>query len=233
MKCVSILQPGYIPWLGFFEQMAYSDIFVIYDDVQYDKNGWRNRNRIKTPQGIQWLTVPVLTANRTGQLVCDVQIDNRTNWRSKHLRAIEQNYKKSTFYDECFPVLESIFTKDWDSLLELDIFIIDKIREFLGVNKPMLKSSELTSTGKNIDRLINICKELDATEFYEGSAGRNYIDDTSFETNGIKITYQDYRHPVYPQLYGEFIPYLSILDLLFNCGKDSWNMLQNSADKID
>jgi len=227
MTTVSILQPGYIPWLGFFEQMDYADIFVVYDDVQYDKNGWRNRNRIKTPQGIQWLTIPVLTSSRMGQLVNEVEVDNRTNWRSKHIKAIELNYKKAPFFNDYFPFFEDVFSREWTKLIHCDMFIIYKIREILGINKPLFYSSELLSKGKNTDRLISMCKELNADEFYEGSSGRNYIDDKIFEDNGIKITYQDYQHPVYPQLYGDFIPYLSVIDLIFNCGKESLKTIQN------
>jgi len=227
MKRISILQPGYIPWLGFFEQMVYADTFVIYDDVQYDKNGWRNRNRIKTPQGILWLTVPVLSSGKTGQIVREVEIDNKLNWRKNHLKSIELNYKKAPFFKDYFGIFEDTYSREWINLLELDMYLIHKLRQALGINTPVLYSSEMSSKGENVERLIKMCKELGADEFYEGSSGRNYIDDNLFENNGIKIAYQDYRHPVYPQLHGDFIPYLSVIDLIFNCGKDSLGILCN------
>lgn len=231
MKTISILQPGYIPWLGFFEQMARADVFVIYDDVQYDKHSWRNRNRIKTAQGIQWLSVPVLTSQKSGQLVHEVEIDNKTPWQKKHLRALEQNYARAPFFKQYYPILEEGYTCQWTDLLSCDMFFINNFKSLLGIDTELRYSSGLVSQGKSTERLVAICKELEADIFYEGAAGKNYIDDTLFSQTGIQLIYQDYKHPQYSQLHGEFISHLSIVDLLLNVGPKSIEvLLQNAAN---
>ena len=225
---IGILQPGYLPWLGFFEQMHKSDVFVIYDDVQYDKESWRNRNRIKTANGVQWLTVPVMVRLETHPLVHEVKIDNKTNWRKKHLSSIRQNYSKAPYFKEYIAVFEEAYLKEWECLMDIDMYFILRLTECLGMeNKKIVKSSTLNTTGDRIERLINICKLFNADTFYEGAAGRNYIDDADFAKHGIKVEYQDYKHPVYKQLHGDFVPYLSVIDLLFNHGKESLAILLN------
>jgi hypothetical protein len=219
---IGILQPGYLPWLGFFEQIYRSDVFVIYDDVQYDKHGWRNRNRIKASNGIQWLTVPVIVSNENDSLIKDVRIDNKKNWRRKHLLSIKQNYSAARFFKEYLPLFEEAYSKEWEYLVDIDVYFISKICEILGMaDKKIVRSSDLNITGGRIERLINICKLFNADTFYEGASGRNYINEADFAVHGIKVEFQDYRHPVYKQLYGEFVPYLSIIDLIFNHGNKS------------
>lgn len=223
---IGILQPGYLPWLGFFEQIYRSDVFVIYDDVQYDKHGWRNRNRIKTSNGIQWLTVPVIVSNENTPLIKDVRIDNKKNWRRKHLLSIKQNYSAAQFFKEYMPLFEEAYAKEWEYLVDIDIYFILKICEILGMaDKKIVRSSDLNIVGGRIERLINICKLFNADTFYEGASGRNYINEADFAVYGIKVEFQDYRHPVYKQLYGEFVPYLSIVDLIFNHGNKSLSVL--------
>lgn len=225
---IGILQPGYLPWLGFFEQMYKSDVFVIYDDVQYDKEGWRNRNRIKTANGAQWLTVPVHVRFEDHPLIYEIKIDNKSNWRKKHLQSIKQSYSKAPFYSKYIDIFEDAYAKDWGYLVDINMHFILKLADCLGVgNKKIVRSSSLGITGDRIQRLIDICRMFDVDTFYEGAAGRNYIDDADFARHGIKVEYQDYKHPVYRQLYGEFIPYLSVIDLLFNHGDESLDILTN------
>jgi hypothetical protein len=226
---IGILQPGYLPWLGFFEQIYKTDIFVMYDDVQYDKHGWRNRNRIKTSNGVQWLTVPVSFTLKDSTLIKDVKIDNKQNWRKKHLSSLCQNYSKAKFYKEYIDFFEKLYTINWENLIDIDIFIIEKLIEKLEIkNKKIIKSSELgIESDDTIKRLIDICKYFNADFFYEGAAGKKYINCNDFEKNGIKIEFQNYNHPVYEQLYGEFVPYLSVIDLLFNNGEKSLSILLN------
>jgi hypothetical protein len=227
---IGILQPGYLPWLGFFEQMHRSDVFVIYDDVQYDKHSWRNRNRIKTPKGAHWLTVPVLLKFDEHPRVNEIRIDNGGNWRKKHLFTIEQNYSKAPFFRKYSPLFEETYTRDWEYLIDLDMYFIMKIADCLGIEKTkIIRSSALGITGDRIGRLIAICRRFHTDTFYEGASGRNYIDEGRFLAEGIQVVFQDYRHPVYPQLYGEFIPYLSIIDLLFNLGEKSLSVLMNQS----
>jgi hypothetical protein len=219
---VGILQPGYLPWLGFFEQMHRSDVFVIYDDVQYDKEGWRNRNRIKTANGIQWLTVPVLLKFNEHPLIIDVRIDNKANWRKKHLGAIRQNYARTPFFKKYIEIFDAAYSREWEYLVDLDLYFIEKLAECLGMRrKKIVRSSSLPVKGERMERLVNICEFFGADTFYEGAAGKDYIDGEAFSRHGIKVEYQEYQHPLYPQLYGEFVPYLSVIDLLFNQGDKS------------
>ena len=225
---VGILQPGYIPWLGFFEQVHKSDVFVIYDDVQYDKEGWRNRNRIKTANGVQWLTVPVIVKFDAHPLITEVMIDNKKNWAKKHRISIQQNYSKTPFYRKYIDIFEEAYSKEWQYLVDIDMHLILQLAKCLGmVGKKIIRSSTLNVTGDRIERLINICKLFKADTFYEGAAGKNYIDENYFERHGIKVEYQDYKHPIYNQLHGEFVPHLSVIDLLFNHGDESLAILLN------
>ena len=229
---IGILQPGYLPWLGFFEQMYRSNIFVIYDDVQYDKHGWRNRNRIKTANGIQWLTVPVHVSLKEPLLIKEVRIDNRQNWAKKHLLSIRQNYAKAPFLKEYINIFEEAYSKEWEYLVDVDMYFITKLAECLHMkDKEIIMSSNLNVKGDRIERLINICKIFNANTFYEGAIGKNYIDEGYFNRHGIKVEYQDYKHPVYKQLYGVFVPYLSAIDLLFNHGRESLSILTNKIFK--
>ena len=227
---IGILQPGYLPWLGFFEQMYRSDVFVVYDDVQYDKHGWRNRNKIKTSKGPLWLTVPVKVSFKNKLLINEVKISNKTNWRKKHLLSINQNYAKAPFYREYIGMFEDFFSRSWENLIDVDMHFIVKLAECLRMGqKRIVKSSELGLSGNRIGKLINICKYFNADIFYEGSSGRNYIDEDIFLKSRIKVEFQDYKHPVYNQLYADFLPNLSVVDLLFNHGRESLSILLNQS----
>jgi hypothetical protein len=223
---IGILQPGYLPWLGFFEQMSRTDVFVIYDDVQYDKEGWRNRNRIKGANGVLWLTVPVHVKLSDIPLISQVKIDNKPNWRKKHLMSLKMNYAKAPFFTKYIGIFEEAFSREWDHLVDIDMYFILKLSKCLGMGgKKIVRSSTLNVEGPRIERLVKICKMFEADIFYEGASGRNYIDNAHFEDHGIAIEYQDYKHPTYKQLYGDFIPYLSVVDLLFNYGDESLAIL--------
>lgn len=224
MKLV-ILQPGYLPWLGFFDQIAQSDIFMFYDDVQYDKHGWRNRNRIKTSQGPQWLTVPVLTKNKKLPLIKDVKIDNNTSWRYNHLQSIKQNYSRTPYFELLFPDLDKIYLQQWEYIIDLDTQLIDLILKILGLNRRIEFSSHFPVKGTQTERLINFCKFFKADEYLTGAAAKDYLQEGRFKEENIHLEYQKYNHPVYPQLYGDFLPYLSIIDLLFNKGSESLKVL--------
>ncbi len=225
---IGILQPGYLPWLGFFEQLHKSDIFIIYDDVQYDKNSWRNRNRIKTAAGAIWLTVPALVKFMGKPLINEIKIDNRSNWRKKHLSSLKLNYAKAPFFRQYINIFEEVYSREWEQLIDIDLCLIVKLAGSLGIDtKKIRRSSELKPQGDRNGRLISLCKMLEADIFYEGASGKNYIEEPRFEKEGIKVIFQDYKHPVYSQLYGGFIPYLSVVDLLFNCGPDSLKILTN------
>lgn len=227
---VAALQPSYIPWLGYFDQINKVDTFVFYDDVLYTKNDWRNRNKIKTSHGAAWLTIPVNIKNRITDylLIKDVALIDR-NILKNHLQIIESNYKKSPFFNDVYSVIAPIFTLEYILLSELTINVIKVISEFLGIKKVrFLKSSDMNIPSQNpTERLINVCKSLNATHYITGASAKNYLDEKIFGNENIQLEYQKYTHPTYNQLWGEFIPYLSIIDLLFNEGPRSLNILSN------
>jgi hypothetical protein len=206
--------------------MFKSDVFVVYDDVQYDKNGWRNRNRIKTPQGPQWLTVPVLTKGRNFPLNREVEINNTSPWQTKHLKSIVQHYGKAPFFDQSIGPVEGILERRWTFLMDLVMAFKDMLMKQLGLNRKIYFSSALKvpKLGKT-ERLIEICRHFSADTFLEGDAGKDYIDEALFAKMRIRLEYHSYRHPVYSQLHGEFVPYLSVIDLFFNHGRESLGIL--------
>jgi hypothetical protein len=232
---VAILQPSYLPWLGFFEQMFKVEVFVIYDEVQFDKNGWRNRNRIKTVQGAQWLTVPVLTKGKSKPANHAVKVNSAVNWNQKHLKSIELNYKKLPFFNDFSPKIEEVLKKNWNFLLDLNLNLIYLIKDYLGIDTPIKLSSEIPSKIETAispeERLVEICRFFGATTFYEGYAGKKYIEESFFSKSGIKLVFQEYHHPIYRQGFGEFVPYLSTIDLIFNEGPDSLKILSTPFKK--
>ena len=227
---VGILQPSYLPWLGFFEQMARVDCFVLYDDVQYDKQGWRNRNRIKNREGIQWITVPILTKGKRSQLINQAQISLDTNWSIKHLASLETNYRNADYFNNFFFKIEPLLKKQWQNLFDLNFELLNLLKEHLGIKTQLVLSSsllkKLPKDASPESRLIEICEKVGGDALYEGAAGQNYIDTRLFKKANIGLIYQQYDHPVYKQLYGDFVPYLSIVDLIFNEGPNSLSILE-------
>jgi len=221
MSTAVVLQPGYLPWLGFFDQMRRADTFVYYDDVQYDAHGWRNRNRIKTQNGPMWLTVPVRHRGQGSPKILDVDIDNRTPWPRKHLMSLRQAYARAPFADRCLPALEELLHRKWERLVDLDIACAALLAEWLGVRRRVERSSALGIGGDRSERLVNICRHVGASQYLSGDAARSYLDVPLFERHGVRVEWQQYVHPTYPQLHGEFVPYLSALDLVLNCGDEA------------
>jgi hypothetical protein len=231
---VVILQPGYLPWLGFFEQLKRADVFVIYDDVQFDRRGWRNRNRIKSPDGPVWITVPVIQKGRFGEEVCEVRIDNDRNWRRKHIESIRRFYRRAPYFEHYFTPISREIEKQNEKLVDLDISLIYLLARCIGEPESKFRrSSEMEIGGGKTTRLLNICKALNADEYYTGAAAKDYFDMKPFDDAGIRVEFQDYRHPVYPQLFGDFVPYLSIIDLLFNTGPDADEIIDAGTQKGD
>lgn len=223
MTTVAILQPGFLPWLGFFDQMIRSDHFVYYDDVQFDKHGWRNRNRIKTSHGLAWLTVPVRHSGHHGQTIAETEIDHSRPWSHKMVRTIEQVYSRSPHCHRYSRELGDILCAEPPTplLLDLDLRVIDLMRRWLQIDTPAVRSSTLGIEGGQSDRLVAICRHFGADRYLSGSAAKSYLQQELFDAAGISVVWQDYQHPVYRQLYGEFIPSLSALDLVLNLGPDS------------
>ena len=222
---IAVHQPQYLPWLGYFDKIDRADVFVLLDNVQFKKNEWQNRNRIKTAAGPQWLTVPV--TYKFPQRINEVVINNRDRWQHKQRQAIISNYRKASYWDDFAPILEEIFTPVWESLAPLNIFVVKRLAEILGIATPLYVASELPAFPENPDeRLIAITKHFGADTYLAGSGGRDYMDLDQYEQSGIKVLFQEYHHPVYEQLFGEFAPFMSVLDLLFNHGQDSLRILR-------
>ena len=224
---ISILQPGYLPWLGYFEQLLRSDVFVHYDDVQYTACDWRNRNRIGAKAGTQWLTVPV--SYRRGQRINEVLINNSTAWARKHIGALRTNYAKSPFFDAYFHGLADVLSTPWQYLVDLDLAVAEWVKAKLGIHAKTIRSSQIASEDRcGQGKLIRICEMLGCDHFYEGHSGRAFVDTGLFESHGITVEFQDYKHPYYRQRWVRergFISHLSVVDLLFNQGPDSLAIL--------
>ena len=218
---VVVLQPGYLPWLGFFDQLRRADVFVYYDDVQYDKHGWRNRNRIKTQTGPTWLTVPVLHSGQGLPRILDVAIDHRTPWARKHVDTIRQSYARAPFLRRYLPALEELLQSRWECLVDLDIACVNLMAEWFGLQRRIERSSQLPIGGERSERLLEICRHFGASTYVSGASAENYLDVALFERHSIAVEWQRYEHPTYPQPHGEFVPFLSALDLLLNCGDEA------------
>ena len=224
---VAVHQPQYLPWLGYFEKICRADTFCYLDSVQYKKNDWQNRNRIKTSQGWQWLTVPVRF--QFPEKICEVKINSTLNWRKKHLQALVTNYRRAPFFDQFIGVFEQIYATDWEFLAGLNIHTIERLKTALGIDqKPAIKSSQLELREDPTDRLIDICKAVRADTYLSGRDGIQYMDLERFKENGITVIMQDFKHPVYPQNFGGFESNMSVVDLLFNCGPGSIHKICDS-----
>ena len=216
-----IHQPQYLPWLPYFLKIQKSDLFVILDSVDFQKNGLQNRNQIKIDQGAHWLTVPII--HRHGQKILNTQIDNYSVWRRKHWLAIQNNYGKSPSYSKYKEDLQSIYERDWIGLCDLNIEIIKMMMGWMNIKTPIVRSSQLESEGSGSNLVLNLCLEVGATQYISGSGGKDYLDSEAFQNKGIDIIYQDNVLPKqYPQrfLNAGFINTLSAVDIIFNCGED-------------
>ena len=226
---VAVHQPQYLPWIGYFDKMRRADVFCYLNDVQYKKNEWQNRNRIKTAQDWQWLTVPV--RYRFPEKINEVRINNTIQWSKKHLQAIKTNYSRAPYFKEYISVFEDIFSREWELISELNIHLIECLKNALQMReKKTIISSELALREDPTDRLIDICKDLGADTYLAGQGGADYMDLTRFEKNGLKVIMQEFKHPVYSQLFGDFESHMSIVDLLFNCGPESMDMIRSAND---
>lgn len=215
-RVAAIHQPNFIPWIGYFHKILKSDIFIFLDHVEYTKRSFINRNRIKGPNGATWLTVPVSVHGKLP--IYKVKINNDLDWKRKHLGTLKAFYGKSTYFEEIYPALEDIYERDWVYLADLNKMIIKKISSMLDLQVNFVNSRELHPVRKKMDLIIELCKKVGADTYFSGKGAMKYQDPRAFEKEGIKLVYQEFEHPVYPQRFGDFIPNLSIIDLLFNVG---------------
>jgi len=225
-------QPNYLPYPGFFHKLLHADAFVIVDHVQFVKRGsfgWIHRNRIRTEDGWAWLTVPVITKGRFEQRILDVRPNNALNWTRKHWRSIEWHYKKAPFFKDHAPFFEDTYSRTWDNLSELNIFVIQYIMRQMEIDLPIYRSSELDIQGKAGQLIIDMCRKLGADTYLSGVHGRDYLDLDLFKEAKIKLAFQTFDPAPYPQVYkGDFVPDLAIIDLLMNRGPESRTYLEAS-----
>lgn len=226
-KRIAVSQSNYIPWKGYFDLIASVDTFVIYDDMQYTKNDWRNRNVILTPNGLQWLTIPAETKGKFGQKINEVKVNGRP-WQKKHWKTICQNYQKAPFFKEYKEAFEALYLeKTFETLSNVNFSFIRQICEFLGITTELVWSSEFELQGERSERLVNICKHLEADVYVSAPAAKSYLETPLFESEDIQVDWFDYDgYKEYPQLSEHFEQGVSVLDLIFNMGPDARKYLR-------
>lgn len=227
---VAILQSNYIPWKGYFDIINSVDFFVIYDEVQYTKNDWRNRNMIKTAEGTSWITIPSFQKNLS-QKINETTVCLK-DWNKKHLKTIEYTYAKASCYKEFKAFFEELYLNvPSDNLSEINIYFLKNICKILDIKTTFVNSADLNLIEGKTERLVDICQKLNATSYVSGPAAKNYLNESLFHNSNIDVEWIDYsNYPVYPQLYGEFNHYVSIIDLILNTGKQANTFLKTSPN---
>ncbi|MEK6590588.1 MAG: WbqC family protein [Nitrospinota bacterium] len=249
----AIHQPQFIPWLGYFDKIDQSDIFIFLDNVQYKKNEYQNRNKIKTVNGWQWLTVPVLC--RFPQKINEVKINNKIDWKKKHLHALITNYSRAKYFERYFGYFRELYSEEWEYISDINIEVTRRLAEFLGIKRKFLVASELTpplsspylrgglrrgylngETGgfeeEPTERLIRLCKSTGADIYMAGKDGAKYMDMDIFLKSGIRLVFQNFEHPIYNQLFGKFEQNMSAIDLLFNYGEESIRIIRSTRSQV-
>lgn len=219
-KTVVIHQPDFLSYIGFFHRLLHADLYIVLDDVQFvssSSRAWTNRDKIKTQNGEQWLTINVKKASRDTK-INEILVSDTINWKKQNLDLIKQNYKKSKYFDEIFPYVEKLYESEFEKLSDFNIASILMLMKLFSIDIEIVYSSTLKSTQTKSERLVELLTQVNATHYLSGVGAKDYHIDKPFEDANIEVIWQDFKHPVYPQLYGEFIQYLSSIDLLFNCG---------------
>lgn len=229
-----IAQPTYLPWLGYFDLIDQSDVFVFLDTVQFSKQSWQQRNRIRTAKGLEWLTVPVRRKGRTHRLIREIEIGQSPSFPRHHIRAIELSYSQAPYFKSYFPKLQEILTEREALLYQLNMRLIRWLACELGIEANFELSSTLGCEGKRSELLVEICKQVDASVYLSPLGSASYLTEeyALFQRNGIEILFHNYDHPAYPQVYKPFIPYASVLDLLFNEGKKSLEVIRSGRKEL-
>jgi len=223
---VAIHQPQYLPWLGYLDKLDRVDVFILLDTVQFRKNEWQNRNRIRTAQGWQYLTVPVL--HEFPQHLDCVRINNQTAWRRKHAQALATHYRKAPYYDQYAPALHELYAHGWECLAPLNTAVIRVLTEAFGITTPIVSAGQFQAREDQTGRLIDLCKAVGADRYLAGAGGRTYMDVAQFEAAGIAVEFQGFVHPEYEQVYQPFIAGLSVIDLLLNCGREGFQLVRQA-----
>ncbi|TAL62955.1 MAG: hypothetical protein EPN84_05780 [Legionella sp.] len=230
MTRVAIMQPTYLPWLGYFGLMQSVDLFILLDSVQFARRSWQQRNQVKTANGPLWLSVPVLSKGKRTQLISEVEIDYSQEFFRSHQKTLEINYNKTTYFQDFSPELFATLSDQKQHLSELTISLICWLRDTLGITTPIKLASELNGKGAKADLLASLCQEVNATEYISPPGSKEYLDEsTAFSQCNIPVRYFHFSHPEYRQCFGTFLSNMSIIDMLFNCGKDSLMLINNGC----
>lgn len=231
-KIIAIHQPDYIPWLGFYYKVAHCDQFVYLDDAQYSNEAAHNYNVIKTPQGALRLKIPV--QQKLGDLIYQVRTRDELNWKKKHLKTLEMNYKKATYFDQFFPVFQEVIMRDYSNIAELNISINQVILDGFEIKTPCVRTSNMKISSVREDRILEICKKLCASEYLSGNGARVYQKESHFDAMGIVLTYLDYKPIEYKQIWPkvDFLPCMSVIDYIFNCGFN-WDFVESEVKKLN
>jgi hypothetical protein len=229
---VGVIQPSFIPWRGYFDFLASVDLFIFLDDVQYTAQNWRNRNQIKTPKGVEWLTVPVMHKSLS-QLIMETMVMHDTNWQKKHFSAWSLNYRYAPYFDVIMELLSGIQGDKFDTISKLNIGLIKSICEYLGILTPMILSSSLHLGGQSTQRLINLLIEVGADTYLSGPSADQYLNKDLFKKFEIGLEYKSYDYIPYPQLWGEFVGNVTVLDVIANCGPEAKSLITSiSPNKV-
>jgi hypothetical protein len=231
MTRTAVLQSNYLPWKGYFDIIHDVDVFIFYDDVQYTKNDWRNRNKVKTAHGTTWLTIP--TGPNLNRLICDVELQDAA-WQTKHWNTISQTYARAPFFPRYRRFFEAVYLdRRWTNLSTLNQYLVKTIsRDLLGIPTEFGDSRDFAVVGAKQDRLIDLCRKARATYYLSGPAAKDYIDPQAFEAAGIELAWKSYEgYPEHPQLFPPFEHAVSIIDLLFNTGPDAPDYIWNWREK--
>ena len=215
---LSAHQPAHLPWLGYLDKIARSDLFVFLDHVQFEKNSFTNRNRIRTPQGTAWLTVPLSTRGHMNGAIRDLRIDESRPWRERQIRTIAMAYRRAPAFDAVFPVIEGWISDPTDRFADYCFHQLQGWLRQAEIGTEVVRSSDLAPTARKSDLVLELCRRTGADRYLSGALGRNYLDEASFAAAGIAVEYQDFRAPIHPQLWGEFVPNLSAVDHWMNTG---------------
>ncbi len=225
---VSGHQPNYLPWLGFFDKMRNSDVFIIEDDIQFERQGFTNRNKVKTVDGVRWLTVPIRHA-KAPLKISQVEIanDGEPSWASRHWLTLKHSYCKAPFWRDYSGFFEEAYAQKWSKLIDLNMHLIRGIMDFLDIQTQLVLGSSLGVSGRKSELIIAQCKAVGADMQLAGTGGKGYIDTKRFEEEGISLCFQNFQQPYYPQLHGEFAYNLSVVDYLFCSGVNEWRKLSS------
>jgi len=230
---VSINQPAYLPWLGYFHRIAVSDVHVVLDHVQFEKNSFTNRNKIRTRENWCWLTVPVQTAGKFGQLpINEIEIANEKKWAAKHWNSLRLNYGNAPYFSQHSAFFKGVYSRKWQRIGDLTGEITAYMLDAIGIKTPLHFSSQMNASGRKDELVLSLCRELGSTTYLSGTIGRNYLREDIFHSAGIAVRYDDYRHPTYPQAHPGFEPYMAALDLLFNTGPASLKIILQGQEKV-